>query len=125
MMKTIIIFLAMVLVVLPSMARELTPGQYAQYSPEQRKWFKEQNVPGSGYPCCSVADGLQAQEDIRNGHYWTRFSIGLFDSGWMQVPDEVVIHGPNKNGFPVVWWFLENGDATMLRIRCYAPGAGL
>ncbi len=37
------------------------------------------------------------------------------------VPDEAVIHDPNRNGAPVVWW----GWQDKLFIRCYSPGAGI
>lgn len=117
-------------------ARELYPGQYAQVAPEIREWFKAQRNPGSHVPCCSEADGVFAQEDTSGGHYRVRFTYAPWtyppggpphreeerDSGWMDVPDEAVIHAPNPNGAPVVWWAMENDKVW---IRCYAPGAGL
>jgi hypothetical protein len=48
--------------------------------------------------CCSEADGSEAQEDIRDGHYWTtRLPWRQLVSG----ADEVVIR-INKVGRPVV-----------------------
>lgn len=110
-------------------------GQLAQVDPADREWLKAQRSP-NGVPCCDEADGVYAREDIRGDHYWVRFVYGSWvyppgrapqrgedhDSDWMQVPDEVVIHNPNRHGSPVVWWVV---DGTGLRIRCYAPGAGL
>lgn len=111
--------------------RELYPGQYSQSSPEIRKWFRSQENPTTHMNCCSEADGVYAQDDIRDGHYWTRFTAKIFsgdlDSGWMQVPDDTVIHDPNRNGAPVVWWKVESTDSDgtiKLGIRCFAPGAG-
>src|SRR5258708_39771303 len=49
------------------------PGQYAQYSPEERRWFRNQTSPATGGNCCNEADGVYAEEDIRQGHYWTNF----------------------------------------------------
>lgn len=112
-------------------------GQYAQASPAEREWFNKQLVPGSGMKCCSEADGITAQEDIREGHYWTRFTAQVpiwhaetseytkieQDSGWLEVPDKAVLQGPNKMGRPIVWWWADT--AGKLRVRCYAPGAGL
>ena len=40
----------------------------------------------------------------------------------MPVPPDAVIYDPNRNGAPVVWWYIEYGG---YHIRCYAPGAGI
>jgi hypothetical protein len=112
-------------------------GQYAQGDPAIGRWFREQRSPKTHIPCCSEADGTKAREDIRGEHYWTRFIAAQtqiydaesgrmlpgeeVDSDWMEVPDDVVIHGPNLNGAPTVWYFFENGA---LKIRCYSPGPG-
>lgn len=110
--------------------REQYPGQYAQVDPAIKKWFDEQKIPGTSRLCCSEADGVYAEEDIRDGHYWARFVAVQHNdgappteikSGWMQVPDEAVIHDPNRHGAPVVWWGWQNA----LFIRCYAPGGGV
>jgi hypothetical protein len=55
--------------------------------------------------------------DSREGHhYWVRWStVGK----WQRVPDEVIIHGPNRVGLPVVWWHY---DDRGVRIRCFVPG---
>jgi len=100
----------------------LAKDDYSQIDPKVRQWFQNQHSPATGINCCSEADGVYAQEDIREGHYWTRFDAHGRDSGWMQVNDEVVIHDPNRNGAPVVWWWT---DGYELKIRCYAPGSGL
>lgn len=123
-------FVALGLVTL-AYPRTLYPGQWAQIAPAEREWFRTQKAPNSGIPCCSEADGTYAEEDIRDGHYWTRFAWryspdGLkpeqeMHSDWMQVPDDVVIRTPNRHGAPVVWWVKD----SQLRIRCYAPGSGL
>jgi hypothetical protein len=92
-------------------------GQWENVDPKVKQWFREQKSPKTGGYCCDESDGTYAEEDIRDGHYWTRFE----QSGgrWIPVPDEVVIHDSNRNGAPVAWWFRENG---ILLIRCYAPG---
>ena len=41
------------------------------------------------------ADGTYAEEDIRNGVYWTRFELTKGD--WIPVPADVVIKDPNRN----------------------------
>lgn len=110
--------------------REHYPGQYAQVDPKTRQWFRDQKVPGSDIKCCSEADGVFAEEEIRGTHYWVRFVAKQYndgaptteiESGWMQVPDEAVIHEPNRHGAAVVWW----GWQDRLFIRCFIPGAGI
>jgi hypothetical protein len=105
----------LLLLCIPALARD--NGQYSQAPPEIRQWFREQKSPKTGMICCSEADGSEAQEDIRNGHYWTTWPAVA--PVWYQVPDEVVIKDPNKVGHPVVWTYYERGE---VRIRCYAPG---
>jgi hypothetical protein len=122
------------------LARELYPGQYAQMDPTVRQWFRSQRVPGGarkGGSCCSEADGVYAEEDIRadadgTSHYWVRFEARSRVVDWMKVPDEVVIHDPNRNGAPVVWWganeYYNDGvppAGAHIIIFCYAPGAGI
>lgn len=112
------------LVVTPGLARD--NGQYGQVDPEIRQWFRSQKSPKTGAICCNEADGVYAEEQIRANHYWTRFPES--NGEWMQVPDEVVIKDPNRNGAPVVWWYYEMSPVNgkrLLKIRCYAVGGGV
>ena len=97
------------------------PGKpsYQNVDPAIRQWFRSQRSPKNGAFCCDEADGIYAEEDIRNGQYWARWPQ---HPQWMQVPDDVVIRDPNRHGAPVVWWLYQNGVPV---IRCYAPGAGI
>jgi hypothetical protein len=133
------IFLA---VVKTALGRELYPGQFAQVPKEERDWFKSQKAPNSSVPCCDESDGIYAEEELRGDKYWTQFVwkrciyqgrvvmpadlIGIecseAPSGWMEVPDDVVIRNPNRHGAPVVWWRI---DRQQLSIRCYVPGGGV
>jgi hypothetical protein len=127
-------------VVLVSQAhgRELYPGQYAQVDPATKQWFKDQQVPGKGYSCCSAADGTKADEDIRDGNLWTRFTYTRYDysvpgttttteerSGWMEVPDQAIIRDgkPNPMGGPVVWYYTEGSRGEIVKIRCFKPAS--
>lgn len=107
-----------------------------EFTPDERRWFNEQVVPdgaAKGSRCCNTSDGTFAQEDIRGGHYWTKYHYRRYDShgnrlddgdtGWVEVPDKAVIHEPNRHGSPAVWYFFTGGPEPS--IRCYAPGAGL
>jgi hypothetical protein len=99
----------------PALARD--NGQYNNVAPEVRQWFRDQKSPTTGMVCCDEADGNEAQEEIRDGHYWTTWPAVA--PTWYRVPDEVVIKEPNKVGHPVVWIYFEQGA---IKIRCYAPG---
>lgn len=111
------VFVFLLLIATAAFGRELYPGQYDNVSPTVREWFKNQKSPKDGTLCCSMADGITVEEDIRRGKYWARG--GPF-SEWTPVPDEVVIKAPNLNGVPVLWWFTQNSRPS---IRCYAPGS--
>lgn len=102
----------------PTLARD--NGQWKDIDPKVRQWFREQKSRQTGGYCCNESDGTYAEEEIREGHYWTRFEQS--NGKWIPVPDHVVIRDPNRNGAPVAWWFLESG---ILQIRCYAPGGGV
>jgi hypothetical protein len=124
-MKILLAMLMMSFMMWPAQGREQYPGQYSQVDPAVRQWFRNQVSPKTKINCCSEADGAYAEEDIRAGHYWVRFTAKSYDgssevqSEWMEVPDDVVINDPNRNGAPVVWWHYLDFD---LKIRCYAPG---
>ena len=94
-----------------------------------RKWFNEQVSPETGRPCCSIADGHETQEEIRNGEYWV-----LIECKWFPVPPSRVIHNRgNPVGRPIVWYQkfpLPNDDDEMpivleINILCFVPGAGI
>ncbi len=118
-----LLVLPLILGVLPTglgVARD--NAQFAQADPQTRQWFRDQISPRTGVHCCDESDGVYAEEDIRDGHYWTRFPQS--NGEWMQVPDEVVIKDPNRNGAPVVWWYadIDHGQ-RIVKIRCYAVGS--
>ena len=107
----------LVLLIVTASARDLD-GRYAN-SP-YKGWYEAQIVPGGpkqGQMCCSVADGQDAQEDIREGQYWAQW----LSFPWTPVPWHAVLRGPNPRGRPIVWWSNTNG---LLEIRCFAPGSG-
>jgi hypothetical protein len=63
--------LALFVLCVPALARD--NGQYNNVDPEIRQWFRDQISPQTGSLCCEEADATYAEEDIRNGVYWTRF----------------------------------------------------
>jgi len=111
-------------------------GQYADLDPKQKQWFRDQKIPGGtkGETCCSEADGTFAEEDIRDGQYWTRYRPKTWSknpitnkmtaregelTAWEPVPPNALLDTPNHNGLAVVWYYYNNGKLT---IRCFAPG---
>ncbi len=121
------IAIALVMLATTAIARD-DAGRWAQADPALRQWFRDQRSPLTGQSCCDEADGTEAEEDIRNGHYWARWKMkprGFdqeFTTEWVEIPDEVVIREPNKNGAPIVWWWFEDGKPAA---RCYSPGGGV
>src|ERR1700704_1756370 len=97
------IVLGLLVLCAPALARD--NGQYNDVSPEVRQWFRSQKSPKTGGLCCNEADGIYAEEDIRDGRYWTRWG----GHGWQPVPEDVVIRDPNRHGAPVVWWYVDGG----------------
>jgi hypothetical protein len=102
-------------------------GQYADVPDHIRKWFNEQRSPENGRPCCSIADGHETQEQIRDGQYWV-----LIEGKWYPVPPSRIIHNKgNPVGRPVVWYqnFSSSDDdgpaVPEINILCFVPGAGI
>jgi len=89
-------------------------GQYAQVPQDLREWFgalKNKN----NILCCADADGYDAQWDTAQGHYRV-FS----KDGWIVVPDDAVVTGPNKALVSKVWWKFD--EAGKRSVRCFMPG---
>lgn len=125
-MIRIIVAAVALLLICPAFARDF--GQWAQIDQKTREWFRSQKNPTTGVLCCSEADGVYAEEDIRGDQYWVRFEAAGTKVDWMSVPPEVVIHDANRNGAPVVWWYWladAQGSPTIVTIRCFAPGGGV
>jgi hypothetical protein len=108
------VVLAAGILICPALARD--DGRFNQLPVDLRAWFRSQKSPVTGEYCCDEADGTYVEEDIREGHYWVRWSTVW---QWQRVPDEVIINGPNRVGLPVVWWHYDHRGVS---IRCFVPG---
>ncbi len=125
--------LALAIILMSSTALSHDHGQWAQADPWLRDWFRSQKIPGTNQTCCNEADGVYAEEDIRDNEYWTRFkpcapNINCAVTDWMRVPPHVVIRGPNQSGAPVAWYVISwhgNPPVRTVTIRCFAPGSGM
>jgi len=89
----------------PALARD--DGRFADVDPVVREWFRSQRVPGgshAGTSCCTEADGVYAEEDIRAGQFWFRYQTREGRSvDWTLAGPDQLITTPNKHGRAVVW----------------------
>lgn len=108
----------------PAHSRTLYPGQYAQYTPEERAWFKGVRSP-KGVPCCDIGDGHLSTWQKGEGGYVVR--IVHEDDGetyWHFVPPEAVVENA-RNPTNETWvWYVLQGDNSYF-IRCFVPGDGV
>ncbi len=109
-------------------ARTLYPGQYAQYSPEERAWFKGVHT-SQGVPCCDVADGHRTT--WRHGEFG--YEVPVTDDAqvihWLPVPAAAVIENAHNPTHDSIVWYRDYGpgfpnDAERYYIRCFVPGDG-
>lgn len=111
---------AAVLVATKARARD-TSGQYAQVTPEMRKWFRERQNKMDEF-CCDIGDG----QDVLDTE-WRRTADGYqvflnVDRQWHDVPGRAIVETENKWGAALVWLY-KGGDGVTY-IRCFLPGAG-
>lgn len=98
-----------------SVAQARDDGRYAQ-SP-LKQWFDQlQSKRGN---CCSEADGLATNYEIKDGSYWAPI-----DGVMTRVPDEAVITEPNRHpeGEAMKWLYLQGGRKVF---RCFLPASGV
>jgi hypothetical protein len=150
-LAAVILTAALMLLAGQSYGRTLYPGQWAQYSPEERTWFKAMKSP-NGVPCCDVADGHRTT--WRSGPVDTEHSgylvpiqfeappivhddeseaIGQLpnetptppEPTWISVPPEAVVNdprNPNPTGDAIVWYVMQRG-LEKVHIRCFVVGS--
>jgi hypothetical protein len=79
-------------------------------------------------PCCDGSDAARVEDadwdtacTINNEHgiiQTCHYRVRL-EGQWVDVPDEAVVDGPNKDGRTLVWPYFING---MPAVRCFMPG---
>ncbi len=106
---------AIVVPITVAIAHEQYPGQYAQYTPQERDWFKSVRSP-SGVPCCNIADGhLTSWTQSPNGQY-----IVPINGNQVPVPPEAVVRTANPLDNAIVWYVAVGND---IFIRCFVPSS--
>jgi hypothetical protein len=116
MLARTLVVIALVLASFGTQARD--NGQYAQVSPEIKRWV-EGLTDDKGRGCCATADGFRPDEvewDMSENAYRVMIS-----GQWFTVPDGAVIKQTNRIGYALVWYYFDNGA---LMIRCFLPGSG-
>lgn len=99
-----------------------------EITPSEKREIEGARMPGAFMSCCSLADGIPIEWDIKDGHYWANW-----DGAWRQIPDEKVLKNL-KVGFSILWVtkankMLQHKDGTYENlgyrdVRCFWPGAG-
>ena len=121
-------------------------GQWANSDPQTREWFLAQTNPKTGVPCCSNADGVNAEEEQCPGgavllhpefkcppgddNVWVKFRAEVRasdgeimfakDVDWMIVPPDAIL--TSSRGVATVWWSTESQSNPKIYIRCFAKG---
>lgn len=104
--------LILTLILIAPFSSSRDDGRYANNP--LKPWF-DQLHSSKGY-CCSDADGVETDYEVRSGKYWAPI-----DGVMTEVPDEVVITEPNKLGRAMKWLTYENGKKVF---RCFIPSGG-
>lgn len=87
-----------------------------------KDWFSRQKSP-NGNACCSVADGVPVDWDLKDNHYRVLDYVSSDQPRWREVPKDVVIKGETNPTGRAVVWFMPGRDVEGLRgIRCFIPG---
>jgi len=114
--------------VAPSHGRELYPGQYAQYSPEERAWFKGVRSP-KGMLCCDVADGHRTTWRAGPDGYEVPIADDAGTVHWRPVPPDALVENADNPTHDAIVWYRDYGpqfpdDTERYLIRCFVPGNG-
>ena len=113
----IILIMGWLSIVFPAYGKD--DGRYAN-SP-LKSWFDSLRS-GKG-PCCSDADGTALSDvdwETKGGNFRVRI-----DGQWWDVPDEAVLHEPNRVGRTMVWpiYYRPSSESVRIEIRCFLPGS--
>jgi hypothetical protein len=96
--------------------------------PELNGWY--QSLESGKGPCCDGTDAVHLADpdwESHDGHYRVRLpknpniTYDLEVNGeWVDVPDEAVVKGPNRDGRALVWPMYRDGHP---QARCFMPGS--
>ena len=112
-----ILIRAAICLLLPTVALAHDDGRFAG-SP-LKAWFESLATKAGGL-CCALADGIVdvTWGTTADGHY----RVHVWGQ-WVVVPDEAVVHGPNRLGRAVVWPYIDDvPGGSLVQIKCFLPG---
>ena len=129
--------IVVMLCIVMSYARTQYPGQYAQYSDQERAWFKGVHTK-RGVSCCDIADGHKTT--WKHGESETGYMVAVDNPdepdgtgmSWLPVPNAALITETSDPEGDTVVWYTDNGGYTdhlgnhhTFFIRCFVPGRGV
>lgn len=91
----------------------------ANPDPALAPWYEGLRQPGTGAPCCSMADCRNVNaRSTKNGYQV------LVSGAWIDVPPRVVLNVSNPTGMPVACWIQTPAEkgAMVTIIMCFVPG---
>jgi hypothetical protein len=99
-------------------------------NPKNNEWLESLHN-GQGVPCCDGSDALRIddvdwQTVCEAGTGQCHYQVHL-EGAWWNVPEESVIHEPNRIGPALVWpvfYGTKGRNDWSVFIRCFEPGAG-
>lgn len=93
-------------------------GQWDNAPPSVKEWFHRDTIQ----KCCSDADGVTTDWEIRNGGYYVPVPWNpKGEEHWERVPDNAIIFNEgNPVGKALIWFNIEGKS-----IRCFIPGEGV
>lgn len=95
--------------------------------PDLDSWFMGLESKGHS-PCCDGSEALRLDDvdwESHDDHYRVRLPAmqdapSSSEQVWVDVPDEAVVEGPNRDGRAMVWPHYIDGHPVP---RCFMPGA--
>lgn len=129
-----LVFLITALWINSAHSRDLD-GSYAASNPDLHAWFNQ--LRSDKGLCCDFAEGVKVEDvdwntngntyTVRLPDQWTEdtgkpIPVPGSPTHWVTVPDEAVVHDPNRFGPAVVWPIIVSG--SVIGVRCFLPGAG-
>lgn len=94
--------------------------------PELDGWYPTLKSETGGFCCDGPGTDAVHLADVdwesKDGHYRVRI-----EGQWIDVPDDRVVKGPNRDGRTLVWPVYYRGaygEILRINIRCFLPGAG-
>ena len=96
--------------------------------PELNDWYMGLQSKGKS-PCCDGSEAIHLRDvdwesqNKENSHFRVRIPATNLENSpleWVDVPDDALVEGPNKDGSTLVWPIYGYMGVS---VRCFMPGA--